>query len=73
MDATLQEQESILKINKIADNAIPLANIIELSASVIIKVAGKDVADTLQQESLNRNILSNLVANRVKEKLLVKE
>jgi hypothetical protein len=73
MDATLQEQESILKVGKIADNAIPLANIIELSASVIIKVAGKDVADTLQQESLNRNILSNLVANRIKEKLLAKE
>lgn len=73
MDATLQEQESILKVGKIVDNAIPLANIIELSASVIIKVAGKDVADTLQQESLNRNILSNLVANRIKEKLLAKE
>jgi uncharacterized protein YfeS len=73
MDATLEEQQTLLKINKIVENAIPLSNIVELATSVIINIAGKDIADTLQQESLNRNILSNLVANRIKEKLLVQE
>lgn len=67
---TVQEQEDVIKINKITDNAIVLSNIIELATSVIIKIAGKDIADSIGEQSLNRNILSNLVANRIKEKIL---
>lgn len=67
---TVQEQEDIIKTNKIADNSIVLSNIIELATSVIIKIAGKDIADNVGNQSLNRNILSNLVANRIKEKVL---
>ena len=73
IDATLEEQESAIKTEKILKNAVPIANIIELAASLIIKVAGKDIADTLKEETINRSILSNLVANRIKEKLLGKE
>lgn len=69
---TLEEQESAIKTTKILDNSLVLSNIIELSTSVIIKIAGKDIADTLNKQSLSRNILSNLVANRIKEKVLVK-
>ena len=49
IDATLEEQESAIKTEKILKNAVPIANIIELAASLIIKVAGKDVADTLKE------------------------
>ena len=69
-DLTVQEQEDIIKTAKIADNAVVLSNVIELATSVIIKIAGKDIADSLGQQSLNRNMLSNLVANRIKEKIL---
>lgn len=67
---TIQEQEDIIKTNKIVDNSIVLSNIIELATSVIIRIAGKDIADSIGNQSLNRNILSNLIANRIKEKIL---
>lgn len=67
---TVQEQEDIIKTTKIAENAIVLSNIVELATSVIIKIAGKDIADSIGQQSLNRNMLSNLVANRIKENIL---
>jgi len=68
-DLTVQEQESIIKTTKIADNAVVLSNVVELATSVIIKISGKDVADSIGQQSLNRNMLSNLVANRIKENI----
>lgn len=69
-DLTVQEQEDIIKTTKIADNAVVLSNVVELATSVIIKIAGKDIADNVGNQSLNRNMLSNLVANRIKEKVL---
>jgi len=70
-ELTLQEQENILKTRKIFNNAVLLSNIIELSVSVISQIAGKDISDTLSNQTLNRNILNNLVANRIKERFLV--
>jgi len=69
-DLTVQQQEDIIKTTKIADNAVVLSNVVELATSVIIKIAGKDIADNVGNQSLNRNMLSNLVANRIKEKVL---
>lgn len=69
-DLTLQEQQDAIKVNNTLDNSLVLSNIVELTTSVIIKIAGQDIADTINKESLNRNILSNLVANRIKEKIL---
>lgn len=68
-DLTVAEQESLIKTTKIAENAVVLSNVVELATSVIIKIAGKDIADTLGQQSLNRNMLSNLVASRIKENI----
>ncbi len=68
-DLTVQEQEDAIKTQKIADNAVVLSNVVDLATSVIIKIAGKDIADSVGQQSLNRNMLSNLVANRVKENI----
>lgn len=72
-DLTVEEQENQVKIKKIVDNGIVLSNIVELGTSVIIKIAGKDIADSINNQSVNRNVLSNLVANRLKEKILSKE
>ena len=69
-DLTIEEQQNLIKNKNIAENAISLSNIVELATSVVIKVAGKDIADTIGNESVNRNVLSNLVANRIKEKVL---
>lgn len=72
-DLTLDEQQDLLKTKKIVDNAVVLSNIVEIATSVVIKMAGKDVADSINNQSLNRTVLSNLVANRIKEKILSKE
>jgi hypothetical protein len=70
VDLTIEEQQDRLKTKKIVDNAIVLSNIVELATSVVQKLAGKDVADSINKQSLNRTVLSNLVANRIKEKAL---
>jgi hypothetical protein len=71
-DLTIEEQENIGKNKRILDNAITLSNVTELAVSVILRVAGKDIADSIDKQSLNRAVLTNLVANRIKEKVLVK-
>ncbi len=72
-DLTLEEQQSALKNKQIFNNAVSLSNVVELATSVIVRIAGKDIADSIDKQSLNRNVLSNLVANRIKEKLLTQE
>lgn len=72
-DLTLEEQQSVLKNKQIFNNAVSLSNVVELATSVIVRIAGKDIADSIDKQSLNRNVLSNLVANRIKEKLLTQE
>lgn len=67
---TPNELENKVKAERVVANAIPLSNILELSVSVIKKLAGSDIADTIGSESVTREVLTNLVANRIKEKLL---
>jgi len=69
-DLTIEEQQTDLKNKAILNNAIVLANVIELSTSVVINLAGTDMAETLNKQSVSRAVLSNLVANRIKEKVL---
>jgi len=72
-DLTIEEQQNLFKIKKIIDNSIVLSNILELATSIIIRIAGKDIADNIKNQSLNRTVLSNLVANRIKEKIINRE
>lgn len=72
-DATVDEIKTEMQNKKTLENTIVLANVIELSVSVVSKIAGKDMADTLNNESLSRAVLTNMVSNQIKEKLLVKE
>ena len=72
-DMDLEEQPNQIKIDKILDNAVTVSNIIELATSVVINMAGKDIADSIGEQSLNRSVLSNLVANRVIDRVLGKK
>lgn len=69
---TLQEQQSQLQLRKTLDNGVVLANIIEISTNVVSRVAGKDIADSVNRQTLSRNVLANLVANRIKARVLKK-
>ena len=71
-DMTLQEQQSQLQLRKTLDNGVVLANIIEVSTNVVSRVAGKDIADSVNRQTLSRNVLANLVANRIKARVLKK-
>lgn len=72
-DLTLEEQQNIARNRSIFENAVTVSNIVELATSVVSRIAGKDIADSIDKESLSRNVLSNLVANRIKEKILTQE
>lgn len=58
------------KVAAVHQNAVILANIIELTCNCIKQVAVSDVADALSDDSLNRDILAHVVAARIKEKLI---
>lgn len=66
-DLNIDEQRQLNTVRAAIDTARPIANIIELTTNVIKRVAGKDIGDTLGETSVNRAVLSNLVAQRVKE------
>lgn len=69
-DLTIEEKKERAKLTKVYENALVLSNVIEVVSSVITRVAGKDVADSVGKETLNRSLLSNMVATRIKEKVL---
>lgn len=69
LDLTIEEKQERAKMTKVYGNAVVVSNIIEVVTGVIVRVAGKDIADSVGGESLNRSLLSNMVAGRIKEKL----
>lgn len=69
-DMTVQEQATQINSEKILNNAIVIANIVELTSNVIIRIAGKDIADSLNNNSLSKTVINNLIANRIKERIL---
>lgn len=69
-DLNVEDQIQQNNVKTIHSNALVTSNIIELVVSVVGNVAGKSISDSLEGSSLNRSILSNLVANRVKQQIL---
>lgn len=69
-DLTLEQQQSAARCEKIFNTACIVANVIELTTSVVQQVAGKDVADSVKGETLSRGVLTSLVASRLKDRLL---
>lgn len=67
---TLEEQQSKVKNTKTFENTVVVANIVELVASVISRVNGKDIAYSNGKDNLSRSVLNNLVASRLKNKLV---
>ncbi len=66
----MQEIVNQNKIASVHQNAVIIANIIELTASCLKRVAVSQVSDALGEDSLNRDVLCHIVANRIKEKLI---
>lgn len=69
-DLTIDEQATVAQNERVLNNAIVISNIIELTTNVVSKVAGKDVSDSIDGLTLTRKIVSNLVANRIKSRIL---
>lgn len=67
--ATLPEQQDAALAHAISSNAIVLTNVIELTTSVVRKMATEDLSETLGEQSQSRDVVANTVANRIKEKL----
>ena len=72
-DLTLDQTTNPARTTNVKENAIVLSNLIELVGGVVLNIAGKDIADSINNASINRSVLNNLIANRVKQKILNKE
>jgi hypothetical protein len=64
-DLTVTEMEDSVKNSKIYDNAIVIANILELTTSVIANMATSDISDSLEKETLSKSVLTRLAANNI--------
>lgn len=68
-DMNLPEVQNQQLATAVTDNAIVLSNIVELATSTVRQIARKNLADALGDQSQAREVVSNAVANRIKEKL----
>lgn len=57
-------------INHMHQNAVVVANIIEVVGSVIKNIANSDVSSTLSTQGVSTTLLGNIIANRIKERVL---
>lgn len=58
------------KTHRVHQNAVILANIVEIVCACVKRAATSDIAQALGDDSLNKDVLANIVANRIKEKLI---
>lgn len=70
MDETFEAQKEQIKNDAVKDNAIIIANILELTSSVVGKLASKDFEGALNGDSVTKSVLANIGANRIKEHAL---
>lgn len=69
-DSIITEITQQNKINHMHANAVVIANIVELVSSVVKNIASKDTSESLSSEGLSSQVLGNIVANRIKERVL---
>ncbi len=70
-DLSLDEKMTQLEIGEVTKRAVILADIIELTSSVIKNIAGEEIADVLNNQGLTKQILANMIGNVIKEKTLI--
>lgn len=70
----IQEQETQVereaKLTSQYKNAIVVANILELSVSVLSKIATDDLARQIDGDTVTKSVLLNIAANRIRNKVL---
>lgn len=71
-DQTVEELLTEVKLKEIFENSVTLSNILELTSEVITQIAGNDIADKIEDQTLNKSLVLNIIANRIKEKTLQK-
>lgn len=67
---TLDEQSARVRAERVMKNAVVLSNVIEVATNVILNSAGTDISDSIKNTVITRNVVSGMVANRIKEKLI---
>jgi len=71
-DQTVEELLTEAKLKEIFEISVTLSNILELTSEVITQIAGNDIADKIEDQTLNKSLVLNIIANRIKEKTLQK-
>lgn len=66
MSEGLEEQRTAIQARNILDNAIVISCILDIVSSSTSSVCGKDMADSINGETVTKKVLMDLVANKIK-------
>lgn len=58
------------KTQRVHRNAVIFANVVEIVCACVKNAASGSVSQALGDNSLNKDVLAGIVANRIKEKLI---
>ena len=70
---SLQDLTAKQTAQRALGNAVILSSVIELSTAILRNIANKDVEESIKNDGLTKPVLANMVANRIKQNLTVKE
>ena len=68
-DLTLQDIEKQNVAKAVTSNTIVLSNVVELAVSIVRQMAKQDLSESLGNQTQTREVVSNAVANRIRERL----
>lgn len=69
-DIIINNINTVDRLTAVHSNAVVIANIVEVVSSVIKNIATSDVSETISSDGLSASVLGNIIANRIKEKVL---
>ena len=68
-DLTLQDIEKQNAAKAVTSTTIVLSNVVELAVSTVRQMAKQDLSESLGNQTQTREVVSNAVANRIRERL----
>jgi hypothetical protein len=55
---------------RVVENAVVLSSVVEMAVKVLQTVADKDVSESIQSKGMTRTLLTNTIANRLKQQIV---
>lgn len=58
------------EVSRLHQNAVIIANVVELVCSCVKKASETDMASALGDDSVNKSVLASIVANHIQDKFI---